>query len=155
MTTRRCRRIGVAVAAALATMTLGQIPAAATTPIPVRVVASPIQVTVKLSPSSIKVGGDATATETVTNLAATGLSSVRYSLLVDASGLKVSEPTGPGSIGPRGQSTAKFSVCGLRAGSYLVQARVTATGPGGVAFVAVSPAQLLEVRSGGPKAICH
>jgi len=141
-------------AACVATLALGRIPTVAAAAVGVAVTGSPVQVTLKVAPTSIKVGAVATATETVINLGGVALTSVRYSLLVDASGLKVSvQGAGAASIGPRGQSTAKFNVCGLRAGSYLIQARAAAVGALGVSFVGVSTAQLLEVKSG--KGVCR
>lgn len=122
----------------------------------VAVTANPGQVGLRLTPATTKVGGAIGATETVTNLGTSGLSNLRYSLLVDAAALKVTGPMGGStSLAGHAQSRARFDICAMKAGAYLIQARVTATGAAGQQFTAVTAAQLVEVRPSNTKSPCR
>jgi hypothetical protein len=121
----------------------------------VRVSANPLAVELSLSARDVLAGTALSAFVTATNLGADPLTKVRYDLLVDASGLKVSAPVGGATtLGPHEHSTATFVVCAIRPGSYVVVGSVSAQTRLHDGFTATTAGQLLVVRPTNARPKC-
>ena len=133
----------------------GTVEAAASNPVALSVVASPLSVSVWLSTRHVGVGEPLLAIVSVRNLGATRVTRVTYRLLVDARGLRPNGPLGAlTTIGGHQVGSGAFHICPLVPGSYLVAAQATATGVDGTAFTGTSPAVLLVVTRAS-RLRCH
>jgi len=143
----RSRVLAVAVAMVLVWSLAHSVVGAGTRPLDARVRVSPISVTLAVSPTSVLVGGQITATATVRNLTSTTIKVVQVQLRVDNRGLAL-KPAGIQSVQVKAGRTAdvKWSICGAVAGTYVVIARATVDG-GSID----SAGHLITVVAGGRK----
>jgi CARDB protein len=112
-----------------------------------RVFASPLFVTLSLSPGSAQVGQPIKAEATVSNLGKQAISSIRLELRADRAGLAIRDAIAEVNNLKAGKSaTVTWSVCGRTVGSYVLLVRATA---GGVSID--SPARVLAIVAGGKK----
>ena len=114
---------------------------------PATVVASPLFVTLSLTPSRIGPGQTSRVAATVTNLGPERIRDVRLTLRSDPTGLSV---TGPNprrlsTLAPQASATGEWTLCGRGPASYVLVAQAHGRLPSGASATGESDAHVLTV----------